>query len=112
VHVPLTHEHRSSARLPLELVVHVRWKDETGSYGEADGRTADMSGNGLFLSLPARLTPDTFFTFTVYLPRGITNTPIELVGQGRVVRSDQNGESCGIAAIIDDYQLLPSQFDA
>jgi hypothetical protein len=110
--VPLTHEHRSSVRLPLELVVHVRWKGQTGSYEEADGRTADISGNGLFVSVPARLAPETPITFTVYLPRGITNTPIELTGQGRVVRSDQSGESCGIAAIIDDYQLLPSQFDA
>lgn len=107
--MPLTHEHRSSGRVPLELIVHVRWRDESGSYAEADGRTGDISGNGLFVSVPARLAPETPITFTVYLPRGITNTPIELVGQGRVVRSDQSG---GIAAIIDDYQLLPSQFDA
>ncbi len=108
----MSHDHRSSIRLPLELLARLRWKGQAGDYREAEGRTANISGNGLFLTVPARLDPETPISFTVTFPPEITNTPIELVGQGRVVRSGQVGEPEGIAAIIDDYQLLPRNFDA
>jgi hypothetical protein len=108
----MNHEHRSSTRIPLELVAHIRWKDPSGQYGEAEGKTTNISGNGLFLTVPGRLEPEMPFAFRVLLPCEVTRTPVELVGQGRVVRRGAAGEAEGIAAIIDDYQLLPLASDA
>ena len=108
----MSHDHRSSIRLPLELLARLRWEGQAGDYKESEGRTVNISGNGLFLTVPARLDPETPITFTLILPPEITNTPIELVGHGRVVRSGQAGEAEGIAAIIDDYQLRARGFDA
>ncbi|HEV2494107.1 MAG TPA: PilZ domain-containing protein [Terriglobia bacterium] len=108
----MNHEHRSSARIPLQLVAHIRWKDASGRYGEAEGKTVNISGNGLFLTVPARLEPEMPFAFKVLLPCAITRTPVELVGEGRVVRRSVVGETEGVAAVIDDYRLQPLQASA
>ena len=72
----------------------------------------NISGNGVFLSLSVPLRPETPINFTLYLPPEITGTPIELVGQGRVVRGGGTGDLDGIAVIIDEYQLQASEFNA
>lgn len=101
----MSQEHRSSTRFSLELAARLRWQDASGQYEEAEGKTVNVSGNGLFLTTPAPLEPEMPFVFTVLLPRAITRTRVELVGQGRVVRRSAAGERQGIAAVIDDYQL-------
>lgn len=108
----MTQEHRSSARIPLELVARIRWKDRSGRPGEAEAKTVNISGNGLLFTTPARLDPEMPFAFTVLLPRTITRTPVELVGEGRVVRRSVVGETEGVAAVIDDYRLQPLQASA
>jgi hypothetical protein len=104
--MPLNTESRSSQRLPLELPMRVRWRSGEGQVEEAQGTTGNISANGVFFTLPARLSPETRITFRVLLPSDIAKTPIELVGQGRVVRQSRRGEVQGVAAIIDDYQLV------
>ena len=74
---------------------------------EAEGKTGNISGNGVFFVVSARLGPDTPITFSVQFPSEIAKASIELVGQGRVVRQSRPGEPSGVAAIIDDYQLVP-----
>lgn len=109
---PMSPDHRSSTRFPVELAAAVRWKGPAGNREQAKGKTLNISGNGVLLSVPVRLRPETPINFTVYLPPEITGTPIELVGQGRVVRGGRVGELDGIAVIIDEYQLQASEFCA
>jgi len=96
---------RGSRRIPLKLPVHVRWKAPTGKRQQAQGKTANLSGNGLFITIPARLRLGTHITFSVQLPAEVTRVPMELICQGQVVRQRRSGSLRGIAAIIDDYQL-------
>jgi hypothetical protein len=103
------HDDRGSRRVPLQLPVHVRWKAATGKRQQAQGKTANLSGNGLFITIPARLRPGTHVTFSVQLPAEVTKVPIELICQGQVVRQRRSGSVRGIAAIIDDYQLRPKR---
>lgn len=99
------HDDRGSRRVPLQLPVHVRWKAPTGKRQQAQGKTANLSGNGLFITIPVRLRPGTQVTFSVQLPAEVTRIPMELICQGQVVRQRRTGSLRGIAAIIDDYQL-------
>jgi hypothetical protein len=99
------HEDRGSLRVPLQLPVHVQWKAATGKRQKAQGRTANLSGNGLFISIPTRLRPGTEVTFSVQLPAEVTRVPMELICRGQVVRQRRTGSQRGIAAIIDDYEL-------
>lgn len=96
---------RGSRRVPLKLPVHVRWKAPTGRPKQAQGKTANLSGNGLFITMPTRLRPGTQVTFSVQLPAEVTRVPMELICQGQVVRQRRSGSLRGIAAIIEDYQL-------
>jgi hypothetical protein len=100
---------RGSRRVPLKLPVHVQWKASTGRRKQAEGKTANLSGNGLFITIPARLRPGTHVTFSVQLPAEVTKVPTELICQGQVVRQRRAGAVRGIAAIIDDYQLRPKR---
>ena len=104
--MPSSNEYRSSVRLPLELPARVRWKGLKG-VEEAEGKTGNISGNGVFFVVSARLGPDTPITFSVRFPPEIVKASVELVGQGRVVRQSRPGEPSGVAVIIDDYQLVP-----
>ncbi|MBZ5546221.1 MAG: PilZ domain-containing protein [Acidobacteriia bacterium] len=93
----------------MQLPVHVRWKAATGKRQQAQGRTANLSGNGLFITIPARLRLGTQVTFSVQLPAEVTRVPMELICRGEVVRQRRKGSQRGIAAIIDDYQLRPKR---
>src|SRR5207245_1508981 len=101
--MPSSNEYRSSVRLPLELPARVRWKGLKG-VEEAEGKTGNISGNGVFFVVSARLGPDTPITFSVQFPWEIAKASVKLVGQGRVVRQSGPGEPSGVAAILDAYQ--------
>ncbi len=91
--------------MPLELPVHVRWQSRAGNCRQMRGTTGNISGNGLFMTVPIQLRCKTPITFTVFLPAEITRVSLELLCQGRVVRRNPPGEVPGIGAIIDDYQI-------
>ena len=96
---------RAGTRIPVELPVEICWKTEAGTERFAQGTTENMSGNGLFILSPVRLRHDTPIHFTVALPAEITNTPMQLRCEGRVVRQHRGGKSAGMAVVIDDYRL-------
>ena len=98
---------RLGLRIPLELPVHVRWKAAPRRPRRIKGKTADISGNGLFMAIPARLRRGTPISFSVELPAEITSVPIELVCRGEVVRKRRIDGRQGVAAIIMDYWLRP-----
>ncbi len=100
---------RSGVRIPVKLPVHVEWKAARGKFQQAVGETSGVSGNGMFMTLPARLRPETPITVTVHLPVEFTRTPLDLFFQGRVVGQTQVRALRGIGVIIDDYQFKPSR---
>lgn len=100
---------RGGERVDVEFPVEVEWKGRGGKQQHIQGKTATMSGNGLYMVLPIQLRDNTPITVTVSLPVELTKTPIELLCEGRVVRSDQPGTPAGVGAIIDDYQFRPAK---
>jgi hypothetical protein len=99
---------RSGARIPVELPVEITWKNRAGKPKRAQGKTAIMSGNGLYLSVPVRLRALTPISITVSLPVEITGKPLQLLCEGRVVKQEKPGQSAGLGAIIDDYRFRPA----
>jgi hypothetical protein len=98
---------RSGVRIPVRLPVEVRWKNRAGRAYQAQGRTACISANGMFMSLPVRLRPETAVKISVSLPIEYTRIPLELLCEGRVV--GQPAGVVGVGAIIDDYRVRPVQ---
>lgn len=96
---------RGGTRIPVELPVQIRWKTQAGREVFAQGKTQSMSGNGLFILAPVRLRHDTAIQFTVALPTEVTNTPMQLHCEGRVVRQRKGPPSAGLGVVIDDYRL-------
>lgn len=100
-------QRRTSKRLPMELPVEIRWKSRAGSQKQAMGKTGNISGSGLFIEIPVRLHRATSVMIKVMLPRELTQVPLELLCQGRVVRWNQHGQVQGLGAVIDEYELRP-----
>jgi PilZ domain len=103
----MKNQHRSGIRIPVELPVFVEWKGPTGGAKKATGKTGNVSGNGLFISVATRLRRNTPISFTVPLPSDVAPAPLELLCQGRVVRWSDEGETAGVGVIIDEYELRP-----
>ena len=100
-------QRRTSQRIPMELPVEIRWKSRAGSLKQAMGKTGNISGSGLFIEIPIRLHRATSVMIKVMLPREVTQVPLELLCQGRVVRWNQHGQVQGLGAVIDEYELRP-----
>ena len=100
-------ERRASQRIPMELPVEIRWKTHARSLKQALGKTGNISGSGLFIEIPIRLHRATSLMIKVALPREVTQVPLELLCQGRVVRWNQYGQVQGLCAVIDQYELRP-----
>lgn len=96
---------RAGVRLPIELPVEIRWMSRVGGQRQAQGKTACISANGMFMTVPIRLRDQTPITVTVSLPLEVTKVPLELLCRGRVV--SQPGRRAGLGAIIDKYELRP-----
>jgi hypothetical protein len=103
---------RSGIRIPVEFPVEVRWKSSGGRFRHAEGKTANISGNGLFTRIPIRPPRETPVTMRVFLPVTVTRVPIELLCNGRVIRWSCPGESRGMGATIDEYEIRPTRTQA
>jgi len=100
-------QQRISQRIPVELPVEIRWKSRAGSPRQAIGKTGNISGSGLFIEVPIRLQRTTSVSIKVIIPREATQTPLELLCKGRVVRWNRRGQVQGLGAVIDEYELRP-----
>lgn len=96
---------RGGTRIPIELPVQIRWRSRAGDQRFAYGKTGSMSGNGLLIIAPLRLRHDMPIAITVSLPAEVTNVPVQLLCDGRVVRRQRVGTSSGVGVVIDDYRL-------
>ena len=100
-------QRRTGIRIPVGLRAQIRWRNRAGSYRQAQGKAANISGNGLFVAMPVRLGLNTPITVTMTLPALASKIRVQLLCQGRVTRWNKPGELRGLGAIIDDYQLRP-----
>ena len=100
---------RAGVRIPVELPAQVSWKNRAGKPRRATGKTAMMSGNGLFVAVHLRLPHETAVSITVNLPLELTKVPLQLLCHGRVVRQEKSETLSGIGATIDEYHFRPAQ---
>jgi hypothetical protein len=98
---------RAYRRVPVKFKVNVLWKTRSGKQRQVQAQAENVSGTGMFMTVPIRLRRETPICFTVILPPEITQIPVELVCRGRVIRANRAGEPTGFGAIIDDYELRP-----
>jgi hypothetical protein len=103
---------RTGIRIPVKLPVEVHWKSRGGRSRRVEGKTGNISGNGLFMSIPVRPPCHTPVTMRVVLPADIIPLPVELLCNGRVIRWSCPGEARGMGATIDDYELCPTRTQA
>jgi hypothetical protein len=101
----MNNQQRTGIRIPLELPAEVRWQSRSGHSRLVEGKTGNISGNGLFMSIPVRPPTKTLVTMRVFLPTTITHVPVELLCTGRVIRWNCPRESRGMGATIDDYEF-------
>jgi hypothetical protein len=109
---PMSDDQRAGIRIPVELPVEVRWKSRWGRSRHVEGKTGNMSGNGLFMRIPIRAPRETPVTMRVILPVTVTRVPVELLCNGRVIRWSCPGESRGMGATIDEYEFRPTRTQA
>jgi hypothetical protein len=98
---------RTGGRIPIELPVEIRWKAPDGKLKRAEGKTASISSNGVYMTVSVKLRPQTPITISVNLPIEFTKVPLKLLCQGRVIR--QPAGASGLRAVIDDYKLRPAR---
>jgi hypothetical protein len=103
---------RAGIRIPVECPVEVRWKSRRGRSRHVEGKTGNISGNGLFTRIPIRPPRETSVTMKVFLPVTITHVPVELHCNGRVIRWSCPSESRGMGATIDEYEIRPRRTQA
>lgn len=96
---------RASVRVPLQLPVEVRWQNQGGDYRQVNGQTGTISGTGMFLTVPARPPRQAPITFKITLPSQVTKVPVEIQGEGRVVRLLRLIDGSGLGVTIDNYEL-------
>jgi len=104
----MANNYRTGMRISLGLPVNVCWKSRSGTSRHVEGKTGNISGNGLFMNVPVRPPRNTPVTMRVVLPPTITHIPVELLCNGRVVRWSRPGEPTGMGATIDEYELRPA----
>jgi hypothetical protein len=100
-------QRRAGLRIPVELPVEVRWRGPSGIHRKITGKTGNISGNGLYMTVPVRPRRETPITVTVFLPSEVTKVSLELRCHGRVMRWSEPGEEPGMGATIEDYELRP-----
>jgi hypothetical protein len=103
---------RTGIRIPVQLRVEVHWRSRGRRSRRVEGKTGNISGNGMFMSIPVRPPCNTAVTMRVLLPAGITPLPVELLCNGRVIRWSCPGEARGMGATIDEYELRPLRTQA
>jgi len=100
-------QHRTGQRIPMELPVEIQWMSPAGNLKQATGKTGNISGSGLFIEIPVRLHRATSVMIRMTLPNEVTHVPLELLCKGRVVRWNRQGQTQGLGAVIDEYELRP-----
>jgi len=102
-------ESRTGKRFPLELPIRIQ---EEESAKELNAVTGNVSSAGVYVrATNAAWQIGSKVDFEITLPANAAGADhdVQIRCQGRVVRVDKapdDGESCGVACIIDKYQFV------
>jgi hypothetical protein len=102
-------ELRTGKRFPLSLPITIRGKKATKG---RTAKTADVSAAGVYIEADADLEVGTNIEFDISLPASVagTDTDVEIVCKGRVVRINNTGKpkhrKAGVACVIDQYKFV------
>jgi hypothetical protein len=102
-------ELRRTRRFAMKLPVTVKMPQ--GDVSSKAAETKDLSARGVFFYLDTHVNPGSNIEFVLTLPPEITLTEsIKVRCLGKVVRVDKGeGEQVGIAAAIDQYDLVTTE---
>ena len=101
-------ELRSVARCRLKFTVRFTWRDADDRRQRATGFTRDISGVGLFIVAPACPPAGAALRFDLLLPPLQGKAPIQMQGEGRVLRIESAAAGFGIwgfAAANESFSL-------
>ncbi len=102
-------EKRTARRFPLQVPAKVSAGTGTGQV-----EVRDVSARGISFYLDSAIDEGAVIGFTLTLPPEITMTDsIHVQCKGRVVRVDNSTEKgkMAVAAVIEEFELLPAQKD-
>ena len=93
-------QERKYRRFDLKYPVHVKF--QSGSVmSELDGMSRNVSLGGLLLDTPSRIPPETPVTFVMTLRGGSITHPVELAGEGEVVRVQAGAHGMGFGIAVE-----------
>ena len=101
-------ELRSVARCRLRFAVRFTWRGADKRRQRAMGFTRDISGVGLFIIAPACPPAGAALRFDLVLPPLHGKAPIQMQGEGRVLRTESASADFGIwgfAAANESFSL-------
>jgi hypothetical protein len=97
---PLAAQERKYRRFPLRYPVHVSFP-LGNSVSELQAVSQNVSIGGLLLETPSPIPQHCSVSFTMTVQGGPVARPIELVGEGRVVRIEPRGPGAGFAIAVE-----------
>ena len=82
-------ERRRSSRFPVERAVRYRVISRRADVRPGEGRTVNMSSNGVLFSTRQNLVPGKRVEIAISWPAQLNDTcPLKLVAKGRVIRAE------------------------
>jgi len=100
-------ERRRARRYTIALPLRVLPRGPEES--ELKAETRDVSFRGLYFTAAADFQLGGQIEFILTLPKQVTLTgDVQIRCRGQIVRVEENGRQCGVAARIDKYDFLPT----
>jgi len=106
-------ERRRAERFKFEVPLTVRWT-EGSERGKARTMSQDLNSSGVYFFLSAEIPEGTAVEIEMTLPTEITlGAPVSVRCQGHIQRCIMKpGESAGMAAAIEKYEVIEGTKDA
>ena len=93
-------QERKYRRFDLKYPVRVKFQSGNGT-AELDAVSRNVSLGGLLLDTPSQIPPQTPVTFVLTLRGGRSVRPVELAGEGKVVRVQPGALGMGFGVAIE-----------
>ena len=101
-------ERRASRRFTMALPLALRLQASSGPV-EKQAETRDVSFRGLYFWTDEKFAAGLPIEFVLTLPKEMTATrDVKIHCFGRVLRVEEQQQTCGVAARIERYEFLPS----
>jgi len=101
-------ERRASRRFTMALPLALRLQASSGPV-EKQAETRDVSFRGLYFWTDEKFAAGLPIEFVLILPKEMTATrDVKIHCFGRVLRVEEQQQTCGVAARIERYEFLPS----